>query len=148
MMASRSLLDLRKDVREMAIAMMSLCQANGIDLLIYCTWRSNVEQAIEYAKGRTSPGKIVTWAKPGQSKHNHVDEKGHPQSLAFDCAPLRHGKLVWSTLGNGLDNDPTDDDTDDLELWERVGAIGEEVGLEWAGRWKKFREFPHFQAKD
>jgi hypothetical protein len=59
---------------------------------------------------------------------------------------LRHGKLVWGTGGNGIDNDPTDDDTDDLELWQRAGAIGKGIGLEWAGDWPKGkREFPHFQ---
>jgi len=30
-------------------------------------------------------------------------------------------------------------------VWKRVGEIGEKVGLEWAGRWTTFREYPHFQ---
>jgi len=47
--------------------------------------------------------------------------------------PLHHGKPVWDTSGaNGL-------------LWQQIGALGESVGLEWAGRWKKFRELAHFQ---
>jgi len=53
--------------------------------------------------------------------------------------------LIWGTGGNGIDDDPSDDDTDDLELWQRVGECGELVGLEWAGRWTSFREYPHFQ---
>ncbi|MBK5230848.1 MAG: M15 family metallopeptidase, partial [Thermoleophilia bacterium] len=79
----------------------------------------------------------VTNARGGDSMHQY--------GAAFDAVPLRHGKLVWGTRGDGIDDDPTDDDTDDLELWQRLGAIGEACGLEWAGRWKRFREFPHFQ---
>jgi peptidoglycan L-alanyl-D-glutamate endopeptidase CwlK len=27
----------------------------------------------------------------------------------------------------------------------QIGKIGESCGLEWAGNWKTFKEFPHFQ---
>ena len=30
-------------------------------------------------------------------------------------------------------------------LRQDIGSLGEAVGLEWAGRWRKFREFHHFQ---
>lgn len=113
---------------------MSACRTNKIDVLVTCTYRSPEEQAELYAQGRTKPGRIVTYAKPGESKHNIQSSNGAPASKAFDVVPLRHGKLVWGTSGNGLDDDPTDDDTDDLELWERIGAIGEQCGLSWAGR--------------
>lgn len=109
----------------------------GIDLLVTCTHRDDEAQAALYALGRTKPGKIVTNAKPGESLHQY--------RVAFDVVPLRNGKPVWGTTGNGIDNDPTDDDRDDLELWQKIGAIGESLGLEWAGRWKRFKEFPHFQ---
>ncbi|MFM8939774.1 MAG: M15 family metallopeptidase [Phenylobacterium sp.] len=26
-----------------------------------------------------------------------------------------------------------------------MGELGEAMGLEWAGRWTRFREYPHFQ---
>ncbi|EGF93763.1 M15C subfamily peptidase [Asticcacaulis biprosthecium C19] len=26
-----------------------------------------------------------------------------------------------------------------------MGAIGKAQGLEWAGDWRRFREYPHFQ---
>jgi peptidoglycan L-alanyl-D-glutamate endopeptidase CwlK len=117
--------------------------ANGIEPLIYCTLRDGEAQEAEYARGRTTPGLRVTWARAGESLHQY--------GLAFDFVPLRHGKPVWGTGGNGLDDDQaddlTDDDlTDDLELWMRCGAIGELVGLAWAGRWAPpKREFPHMQ---
>jgi len=120
------------------------CNAAGIEILVTCTYRPFEEQAELYAQGRTKPGRIVTYTKPGQSRHNYM-ANGRPASLAFDVVPLRHGKAIWGTGGNGIDNDPTDDDTDDLELWQRVGAIGAECGLEWGGSWTKFKDYPHFQ---
>lgn len=101
------------------------CRANGIDLLITSTYRDPAEQDALYAQGRTKPGKKVTNAKGGQSMHNY--------RLAYDVVPLRNGKAVWGTTG------------DDLVLWNRVGALGKAAGLEWAGDWKSFKEFPHFQ---
>lgn len=129
-MASRSLADLRHDVRMMAERHSHLCRVNGIDLLIYCTYRSNAEQAAEYAKGRTAPGKIVTYAKPGQSKHNNIDANGLPASLAYDAVPLVNGKPAWN----------------DAALLQRMGELGEQAGLEWAGRWRRFKETVHFQV--
>lgn len=128
-MASRSLDDLRADIRAKALIHRELCAAEGIDLLIYCTYRSNEEQAAEYAKGRTAPGKIVTFAKPGQSKHNHT-ENGKPASLAYDCVPLVGGKAAWSNT----------------DLYKKVGELGKKAGLNWAGDWKRFKEFPHFEV--
>jgi len=47
--------------------------------------------------------------------------------------PLRAGKPVWGTSG------------EDGKLWQKVGEIGKSCGLEWAGDWKVFKEYPHFQ---
>lgn len=79
-----------------------------------------------YARGRTTQGTVVTNAKGGQSYHNY--------RLAFDVVPLINGKPLWSTSIN------------DMPIWQRVGAIGKGCGLEWAGDWVSFREYPHFQA--
>jgi len=119
---------------------------NGIEVLLTCTFRSGEEQNRLYAQGRTAPGRIVTRAKAGKSKHNTEDARGKPASAAFDVVPLRHGKCIWGTRGDGIDDDPTDDDKDDLEAWERVGEHGVAVGLKWYGTpGSSFREFPHFQ---
>ena len=56
--------------------------------------------------------------------------------VAFDVVPLRHGKPVWDTSGANE------------RLWQQIGALGESLGLEWAGRWRKFRELAHFQFTD
>ena len=129
MSSSRSLDDLHPEVRPLVDAFLAACAKAKVDILVTCTWRSQQEQAKLYAQGRTKPGKIVTRAQPGQSMHN-TTRNGKPASLAVDVVPLRHGKPVWAA------SDP---------VWQQVGKLGEKAGLEWAGRWTRFREFPHFQ---
>lgn len=144
---SRKLEDLHPDLEPIARAFLAECERQSIEVLITCTYRSVTEQAELYAQGRTKPGKVVTWAEPGESLHNRIGPDGKPSAEAFDVVPLRNGKLIWGTSGNGIDDDPTDDQTDDLELWQRVGQIGELLGLSWAGRWRKPKtEYPHFQV--
>jgi len=151
-MASRELNKLSFPMRRMAENFLDACGvdpwllANGIAVLVTCTWRSNAEQDDLYARGRTRPGRIVTRARAGESKHNAVDAAGLPFAEAIDVVPLRHGKPVWGTKGNGIDDDPSDDDSDDLEVWQRVGVIGKECGLKWYGDPDApFHESPHFQ---
>lgn len=124
---SRSLEDLHPIVAAKARAHIAACKAEGIDLLVTCTYRDPAEQARLYAQGRTAPGRIVTNARPGQSFHEY--------RIAYDVVPLRAGKPVWGTAG------------EDGKLWQRVGELGEAQGLEWAGRWPRFREYPHFQFR-
>jgi len=122
MINSRNLNDLLPPVKDRAEKMIQGCGAVGIDLLVTSTYRDNASQDALYAQGRTKPGKIVTNARAGQSFHNH--------RCAFDVVPLRHGKPVWDA------KDP---------VWQVVGQIGKKFGLEWAGDWKRFKEYPHFQ---
>lgn len=96
-------------------------KADGIDLLITSTYRDYESQQALYNQGRTTPGPVVTNAKPGYSFHNF--------KCAVDVVPLINGKPVW----------------DNEELWKKIGEIGKSCGLEWAGEWKTFKEYPHFQ---
>jgi len=125
MIASRKIEDLHPEVAKRAIAFKADCASEGIDIIFISTRRDNESQNALFAQGRTTPGKIVTNAKGGQSFHNY--------GVAFDVVPLRDRKAVWGIKGV------------DLELWQRVGVIGKKHGLEWAGDWKTFKEFPHFQ---
>jgi peptidoglycan L-alanyl-D-glutamate endopeptidase CwlK len=120
---SRSLDDLRPEVRSMVDAFLASCAAAGIDVLVTSTSRTNEEQAALYAKGRTAPGPKVTNAPPGQSAHNF--------GLAIDIVPMVNGKPDW----RGADL-----------VWQQVGALGQAAGLEWAGApGFPFPEEPHFQ---
>jgi len=153
-MASREIRDLDPEVQVLYNKFFDRCRRdtwllkNGISILLTCTYRGREEQAALYAQGRTTPGKVVTNAKPGQSKHNAETPQGRPAALAFDVVPLRHGKPVWGTAGAGVNEDPSDDETNDFEVWQRVGEHGRAVGLVWAGDWKSLREFPHFERPE
>ena len=121
-MASRSLDDLLPVVKRKAEEFHKLCADQGVDILIYCTYRSEEEQDDLYAQGRTKPGRIVTNARGGESWHNH--------RCAFDFVPMVAGKPAWG----------------DTNLYRKAGVIAESVGLEWAGRWTgKLRESAHCQ---
>lgn len=122
MINSRKLEDLLPQVRTRVEAFLKAAEEAGIDLLVTSTYRDNASQDALYAQGRTAPGRIVTNAKAGQSFHNH--------RCAVDVVPVRNGKPVWDS------KDP---------VWQTVGRLGKAAGLEWAGDWKRFKEFPHFQ---
>ena len=123
-MSSRSIDDLHPLFRAKAQAFLDSAKDAGLDVLLYCTFRSLTEQDKLYAQGRSSPGKIVTNARSGESAHNF--------GLAFDAVPMIHGKPAW----------------DDHEAWQTYGAVAASVGLEWAGNWLSFKEFPHVQMPD
>lgn len=124
MISSRSLDDLHPAVKLKALAHIAECSKQGIELLVYCTYRDFESQNALYAQGRTTPGNIVTNARGGDSWHNW--------QCAYDCVPLVGGKAAWSNT----------------TLYQKIGAIGEDLGLEWAGRWTgKLKESAHFQYR-
>jgi peptidoglycan L-alanyl-D-glutamate endopeptidase CwlK len=121
MINSRNLDDLIAPARSRAKAFVAECSKRGIDVLITSTYRDSAAQAALYAQGRTVPGPKVTNAKPGQSWHNW--------RCAFDFVPIVNGKAQWN----------------DIATFQRCGEIAESVGLEWAGRWRTFKELAHCQ---
>ncbi|MGN7986946.1 M15 family metallopeptidase [Pedobacter sp. 22226] len=91
----------------------------GIQLRIVQALRTIAEQNALYNQGRTTPGNIVTKAKGGTSYHNYA--------LAIDVVIVKEGQAVWSILPR------------------EVVQIGEQLGFEWGGNWKGFKDYPHFQ---
>lgn len=155
-MASRLLGDLKTAARENAQRMLDAAGELGFEILIYCTYRSDEEQARLYRQGRplsviqkkaddlntawerpdlaqvlmeVGPqyGRVVTHAAPGQSLHEY--------GVAFDGVPMLGGKPVWN-----------DQHPDEQEAWELYGRLGTEAGLTWAGNWQSFKEKPHMQV--
>jgi peptidoglycan L-alanyl-D-glutamate endopeptidase CwlK len=122
MINSRSLDELLAPVKERVKHFIDLCDQNDIDLLVTSTYRDHESQDALYAQGRTTGGKIVTNAQGGQSYHNW--------RCAVDVVPLINGKPHWDS------SDP---------IWTKIGELGEQAGLEWAGRWRTFKELAHFQ---
>lgn len=121
MICSRDPKDLHPHVQKLCRQFVAKAKAEGIDVLITSTYRDYACQDSLYAQGRTTPGRIVTNARGGQSFHNF--------RLAFDFVPLQGGKARWN----------------DTATFRRCGEIAESLGLEWAGRWKTFKEMAHCQ---
>ena len=122
MINSRSLDELVPPAKERVEEFLRLCALNHIDLLVTSTYRDNESQQALYDQGRTKAGKVVTNAKAGDSWHNW--------RCAVDVVPLVNGKPNWDG------SDP---------VWTKLGELGEQAGLEWAGRWRTFKELAHFQ---
>ncbi len=93
---------------------------HGIPLIITDAFRSIADQNKDYAKGRTAPGSIVTYAKGGESFHNY--------GLAFDVVPVVNGKATYTYD------------------WQKIGDLGKSVGLEWGGDFPH-ADRPHFEKK-
>jgi peptidoglycan L-alanyl-D-glutamate endopeptidase CwlK len=121
MINSRRIEDLVPEVGLKARELIAACAAVGVDIIITSTYRDIESQRVLWEQGRISPGNIVTNAKGGYSYHNF--------RVAFDVVPVVCGKAIWT----------------DLDIWRKIGKLGEEFGLEWAGRWKRFPEYAHFQ---
>ena len=154
-MASRDLKDLVPEIKEKAEIVKQACQAAaGFDLLIYCTLRSLEEQARLFRQSRSREeitmkqqklrgqgfgfladviegvgpcnGRHVTNAAPGESWHNYTE--------AWDAVPLINGKPAWNYL-------------EARDYWDAYGEAVRQVGMNWAGDWVSFREYPHAQLR-
>ena len=125
MINSRNLDELLPEVKAKVEDFIKACQHSGIDLLVTSTYRDNESQDALYAQGRTTEGRIVTNAKGGESFHNY--------RCAIDVVPLVNGKADWDGSH---------------PVWATIGELGEQAGLEWAGKWVHFKEMAHFQYTD
>lgn len=103
-------------IQPFVIRFLDLAKQEGFDLRITSGLRTIAEQNELYAQGRTKPGKIVTNARGSQSIHT--------RGLAFDVVDRKRGYEID---------------------WERLGTLGESVGLSWGGRWTSFIDRPHFE---
>ena len=122
MINSRDINQLSPRVHDLAVRFLNEAEKSHIEVIIISTYRDVEYQDYLYAQGRTRPGKIITYAKGGQSFHQY--------RCAFDVLPMQGKTPIWNA------SDPA---------YEQLGAIGKAIGLEWAGDWKKMREKAHFQ---
>jgi len=131
------------------------CEQHGVDLLIYCTRRTFLEQAKLFRQGRTwqeikteintlretgliesaeaieqagpQTGKHVTNAAPGESWHNY--------GMAFDAVPQEDGKALWNYAENKKE-------------WDVYAEALYIHGLTWGGKFQSFKDYPHAQLID
>lgn len=108
----------RKVIRKLA--------GEGVYVCVAQAYRSNAEQNVLYAQGRTKPGNIVTNAKGGQSNHNY--------GVAVDlCLYTPYGDdVIWTTTGD----------------FKKVVKAMKAEGFKWGGDWTSFKDYPHFELWD
>ncbi|WP_376708015.1 M15 family metallopeptidase [Peribacillus frigoritolerans] len=120
-------------VKASALEMVERAYNEGITVQISAGYRSLEEQANLFGQGRVYSYKgknysnlakpIVTNAKPGQSYHNY--------GLAIDFFIVSDDgkKAIWTVNSK----------------WQRVAAIGKELGFIWGGDWTSFKDYPHLE---
>lgn len=109
----------------------------GIQIQITSTLRTAEEQAALHAQGRKPLSEVnalrtAAGLPPITDATNrivtHAPISVHQFGLAFDVVVVdEHGRAVWAH-----------------KAYEPVGEIGEALGLEWGGRFRRF-DGPHFQ---
>lgn len=120
----RDLEYLHPTIKRKASLLLQKCDESGVPIIITETLRTEARQNDLYAQGRSGPRrnwKRVTNARYPQSLHSW--------GLAFDFAVLIDGKINWQRV----------------DLYNQVGHLGENLGLEWGGRWRTSADRPHFQ---
>ena len=102
--------------RDRVIALIHRCKSKGIELSVVETYRTHAKQA-EYK----NMGRQYTRNGAGKSRHQF--------GLAVDVVPIVNGKAQWHNR----------------YLWRRIGLIGEQLGLQWGGRWRSLYDPGHFE---
>jgi len=103
-----------------------ILEPEGVNILVVQGIRTYLEQDGYFAIGRTLPGKRVTDARGGHSAHNF--------GYAIDLCPEDlEGHPDWNI------KHPT---------WQRMLAVGLQVGLAEGCAWRTFPDNPHFYLKE
>ena len=118
MIDSRNINELHPILQVLTNRFIAIANSRGIRCGVSSTFRSNKMQDYYYSVTKT------TTVKGGYSYHNH--------RLAVDIVPLNNNGVIYWPEPKVFD-------------WTLLGQIGEELGLEWGGRWTSFVDRPHYQ---
>lgn len=121
----RSLDELTSYMRPKAELLLTGCAAIGVPCRVVDTGRTHLEQDQKILDG-------VSWTQ--RSKHEPQPPEG--KSEAVDIVPesiLSEHKPDWN---------PKHPD------WQKIGAIGENLGLRWGGRWGHHPDPSHFEWQE
>lgn len=113
---------LQPEVQPYARALYFKARAAGVAIEVISGLRTYAEQEALYAKGRTAPGPVVTNVRGGHSNHNF--------GIAFDIGVFEGTRYLPES-----------------PKYKAVGVLGVELGLEWGGNWKSFKDEPHYQLR-
>jgi len=126
---SRALNDLSTRFRPVAFEFLARLTEAQIPCLIVDTSRTIGEHEANLLKG-------TSWTKLSKHLDGAIYRNSPPGSDAMDVVPYLifqlHGadKLQWDA------SDP---------VWQRIGPIGEQLGLRWGGRWQAKLDLSHFE---
>jgi peptidoglycan L-alanyl-D-glutamate endopeptidase CwlK len=118
---SRKLDDLNPRFKPLAMELIARCVEAGIGVMIVDTLRTPEEHAENLRRG-------MSWT----NRSKHLD------GLAIDIAPYDvyalagPDKLMWDARN---------------PVWQRIGTIGERLGLRWGGRWRQ-KDMGHFELQE
>lgn len=119
---SRSIFDLCESVRPLAQQLLREAHEKfGWSMVVVDTLRTAEEQ-------RQNILNKVSW----KTRSDHLPQPGCGKSHAIDIAPAH-----LMTLKNWAPDHPD---------WDKLGGLGESLGLLWGGRWAK-RDCPHLYRK-
>lgn len=144
---SRELLDLDDAIQAKALkAIMAMkkdaeLKTLGVeDIYINETRRALATQMAYYSRSRMAVADVKKMYKAAglyaitdqeaKTANTWTLSSKHIEGKAIDLVPTKDGKLWWSAPE---------------EVWERMGQIGESVGLSWGGRWET-KDRPHFEV--
>jgi peptidoglycan L-alanyl-D-glutamate endopeptidase CwlK len=96
--------------------------------------RSHEQQAEYYAQGRSKPGKIITWAMPGNSWHQY----GCAADYVLDGDEKPGIQWSWDTK--------SDLRSDGRRDWEQMAEIAKACGLDPGWYWRMV-DAPHVQCR-
>lgn len=119
---------LHASIQPMAQRLVEAAAREGINIVVTQGHRTNAEQDRLYAKGRTTPGQVVTGVKGGESWHNF--------GLAFDVGIVSAGPKPPAGEPSTA---PSRDE------WATIGALGKALGLEWGGDFSSLDDPGHFE---
>lgn len=122
------LAELHPSIQPLAAKLIQLAAQQGYSLVLCEGYRSYEYQDQLYAKGRTSPGAVVTGTRGGESWHNF--------GLAFDVAMVAPGP----DPKKGQPSWPKNRD-----VWQVIGNLGKSIGLGWGGDFTKIADYGHFE---
>lgn len=122
--SEKNIATLHPKVQPYARALIQKAAAKGWKFVVTSGLRTYAEQDAIYAIGRTTQlnESPKTQARGGFSNHNF--------GIAFDVTLFNGSQPVW-----------------DSPLYDALAVIATELGLEWGGSWKSFKDKPHYQLR-
>ena len=135
-MIDKNITSLTPAAQQACRAFLAACKAQGVNLIITETKRSQDRQNQLFGQGRTrtecaARGISPSYAKPEEKKVTWTLNSNHKSGQAWDIAVLKDGAIDWGYTAG---------------FW-KAGAIAKSLGITWGGDWVK-PDMPHFEYKE